>query len=155
MNPCLIRNNMNKIDKALSFFSHGHNCSQAILKAYGPEFSIDEELAYKIASTLGGGIARTGNTCGAVTGALMVIGLRYRNSDIEDQDNIYLTYEIGKEFIDKFESIHGSIKCKDLLGCDISTPEGYEKATSNNIFSDLCPKFVKDSAKILNTILKK
>ncbi|MFX0032036.1 MAG: C-GCAxxG-C-C family protein [Candidatus Hodarchaeota archaeon] len=146
---------MNKIDKALSFFSHGHNCSQAILKAYGPEFSIDEELAYKIASTLGGGIARTGNTCGAVTGALMVIGLRYRNSDIEDQDNIYLTYEIGKEFIDKFESIHGSIKCKDLLGCDISTPEGYEKATSNNIFSDLCPKFVKDSAKILNTILKK
>ena len=155
MNPCLIRNSMNEIDKALSFFSHGHNCSQAILKVYGPEYRIDEDLSYKIASVLGGGIARTGNTCGAVTGALMVIGLRYRNSDIEDQENRDLTYEIGKEFIDKFESINGTIKCKDLLGCDISTPEGYEKATSNNVFNDLCPKFVKDSAEILNTILKK
>jgi len=146
---------MNKIDKVLSFFSHGHNCSQAILKTYGPEYSIDEDLAYKIASTLGGGIAKTGNTCGAVTGALMVIGLRYRNSDIDDQENKDLTYEIGKKFIDKFESVNETIKCKELLGCDISTSEGYEKATSNNVFNDLCPKFVKDSAEILNTILKK
>lgn len=153
MKLCLIRNYMSQINKVKSFFSHGHSCSQSIVKTYGPKYGIDENLAYKIASTLGGGIARTGNTCGAVTGALMVIGLKYRNLDIEDQKNKDLTYEIGKEFIDKFKSINGTIICRELLGCDISTLEGREKAERDNLFEELCPKFIISSAELLESIL--
>ncbi|MFW9773589.1 MAG: C-GCAxxG-C-C family protein [Promethearchaeota archaeon] len=142
------------MDKVITFFSHGHNCSQTILKAYGPKYGINENLAYKVASAFGGGIARTGNTCGAVTGALMVIGLKYRNLDIEDQENKDFTYEVGKTFIDQFKSINGTIICRELLGCDISTLEGRDKAEKNNLFDELCPKFIKSSAEILESILE-
>ncbi|MFX0141162.1 MAG: C-GCAxxG-C-C family protein [Candidatus Hodarchaeota archaeon] len=145
---------MNKIEKAVSYFNQGNNCAQAILKAYGTQYGIDEDLAFKIASSLGGGLARSGNTCGAVTGALLVIGLKYRNLDAEDQENKELTYETGKNFIEQFRSINGTIKCKELLNCDISTLEGREKANKDNLFEDLCPKFVKSAAEILQTILK-
>lgn len=145
---------MNKIEKAITFFNQGHNCAQAVLKAYGTQYGLDEDLAFKITSSMGGGLARSGNTCGAVTGALMAIGLRYRNLNVEDQESKELTYETGKNFIEQFRSINGTIKCKELLNCDISTLEGREKASMNNLFEDLCPKFVKSAAEILETILK-
>ena len=145
---------MNKIEKAITFFNQGHNCAQAVLKAYGTQYGLDEDLAFKISSSLGGGLARSGNTCGAVTGALMVIGLRYRDLNVEDQESKELAYEAGENFIEKFRSVNGTIKCKELLNCDISTLEGREKATMNNVFEDLCPKFVKSAAEILETILK-
>ncbi|MFW9947105.1 MAG: C-GCAxxG-C-C family protein [Candidatus Odinarchaeota archaeon] len=144
---------MNKIEKAVSFFNQGHNCAQAVLKAYGTQYGLDGDLAFKIASTLGGGIARSGNTCGAVTGALMALGLRYRNLNVEDKENKELTYETGMNFIEQFRSIYGTIKCKELLGYDISTLEGREKANNNNLFEELCPKFVKSAAEILETVL--
>ncbi|MFX1586721.1 MAG: C-GCAxxG-C-C family protein [Promethearchaeota archaeon] len=145
---------MNKIEKAVSFFNQGHNCAQAVLKAYGTQYDFDGDLAFKIASTLGGGLARSGNTCGAVTGALLAIGLRYRNLNIDDKENKELTYETGINFIEQFRSIYGTIKCKKLLGYDISTLEGREKANNNNLFEELCPKFVKSAAEILETVLK-
>ncbi|MFX0018181.1 MAG: C-GCAxxG-C-C family protein [Promethearchaeota archaeon] len=144
---------MNKIEKAISLFSQGHNCAQAVLKAYGTQYGLDGDLAFKITSTLGGGLARSGNTCGAVTGALMALGLRYRNLNVEDKENRELTYETGMNFIKQFRSIYGTIKCKELLGCDISTLEGREKANNNNLFEELCPKFVKSAAEILETVL--
>lgn len=146
---------MNKIEKAITFFNQGHNCAQAVLKAYGTQYGLDEDIAFKISSSLGGGLARSGNTCGAVTGALMTIGLRYRNLNVEDQESKELTYERGMNFIEQFRSINGTIKCKELLNCDISTLEGREKANMNNVFEDLCPKFVKSAAEILETILNK
>ncbi|MFX1313209.1 MAG: C-GCAxxG-C-C family protein [Promethearchaeota archaeon] len=146
---------MNKIEKANTFFNQGHNCAQAVLKAYGTQYGLDEDLAFKITSSLGGGLARSGNTCGAVTGALMAIGLKYRSLNVEDQINKELTYEKGMNFIEQFKSIYGTIKCKELLGYDISTLEGREKANINNVFEDLCPKFVKSAAEILEIILNK
>ncbi len=146
---------MNKIEKVITFFNQGHNCAQAVLKAYGTQYGLGEDLAFKISSALGGGLARSGNTCGAVTGALMAIGLRYRNLNVEDQESKELTYERGMNFIEQFRSINGTIKCKELLNCDISTLEGREKANRNNLFEDLCPKFVKSATEILETILNK
>jgi C_GCAxxG_C_C family probable redox protein len=144
---------MNKVEKALNFFNNHHSCAQSVLKTYGREYGIEEDLAFKIASSLGGGLARTGNTCGAVTGALMVIGLKYRNLDYEDQINKDWTYDKGREFIDEFTKRNGTIKCKDLLGLDISTLEGREKAKLNNLYDDLCPKFVKSAIEILDKLL--
>jgi hypothetical protein len=64
----------NPVKTANNLHNAGFNCAQAVFAALAPEFGLDQATAVKIAATLGGGIARTGETCGAVTGALLTIG---------------------------------------------------------------------------------
>ena len=68
---------MSKVDSVLSGFSDDLDCAQALVSTYGPELGLDRETAIKVADAFTGGIGRTGETCGAVTGALMVLGLKY------------------------------------------------------------------------------
>ena len=98
-------------------------------------------------------MGRLGETCGAVTGALMVIGLKYgmvRSDDIIAKEK---TYKFAREFLDKFKSLNGTIKCRELLNCDISTPEGMNFAKEKNLFATICPKMVRNSAEILENLL--
>jgi C_GCAxxG_C_C family probable redox protein len=84
----------------------------------------------------------------------MLIGLKYGNITAEDKKARRETYELVKEFVSKFESLHGSIKCKDLLGCDISSPEGWKAAKKKKLFRKVCPKYVKDAAEIIEQLLR-
>lgn len=93
-----------------------------------------------------------GETCGAVTGAFMVIGLKYGATLGEDKASKEKTHQVVREFAEKFASRNGSIACKELLGCDLSTPEGNAQAKEKNLFYTVCPKFVKDAAEILEEI---
>ena len=68
---------MSRTQEALKIFSSNFNCAQAVLGAYGPDYGLSREMAFKVSSVFGTGIARTGGMCGAVTGALMVLSLRY------------------------------------------------------------------------------
>jgi C_GCAxxG_C_C family probable redox protein len=68
---------MDKVDSAVSSFKEGFNCSQSVFSTYSRLFGLNHEVALKIAQGFGGGFARMGQTCGAVTGAFMVIGLKY------------------------------------------------------------------------------
>ena len=100
-------------------------------------------------------MARTGHTCGAVSGALMVIGLKYRSSNPSDTENRDHTYEIAREYLKEFKEIHGSQTCKDLIGFDLSTEKGLEEAQKANIFENKCQHFVKTSAKLLIKLMEK
>ena len=144
---------MNKIESAVDCFKQGFTCGQAMLSVYGEEFGLDRELAFKIACAFGGGIARMGKTCGAVSGAFMVIGLKYGRTRVEDKEAREKTYELVNEFVKRFESRNGSIVCKDLLGVDIGTPEGSSIAREKNLFLTMCPEFVKDAAEIVEEII--
>jgi len=143
---------VNSIDTALSRFAAGFNCSQAVLSVYAGQFGLDDEAALKIASGFGGGMGRMAGTCGAVTGAFMVLGLRYgqASSDAEAKEAIYFRI---REFADRFQARNGSLLCRDLLGCDISSPEGLRRARNEKLPATLCPKFVRDAAEILEEIL--
>jgi len=77
---------MSKTEIALEKFLKGFNCSQAIFITYSQELGLNEEIASKIASPFGGGFASSGYICGVVTGALMVIGLKYGNTKPEDKE---------------------------------------------------------------------
>ena len=92
-------------------------------------------------------------TCGAVTGAYMVIGLKYGRSDIFDLSAKEKTYKLVREFSEKFKSRNGSIVCRELLGVDISTVEGMKAAKQKNIHGTCCQKYVKDAAEIIEEIL--
>lgn len=89
-----------------------------------------------------------------MTGAFMVIGLKHGKAKIEDKQAKEKTYSLVKEFVDRFRSRNGSIVCRELLGCDISTPEGRDLAKEKNLFATLCPKFVQDAAEIIEQILE-
>jgi C_GCAxxG_C_C family probable redox protein len=139
-------------EKALSCFTAGFNCCQSIVSAYGPDLGLDPETALKAAGAFGGGIAGMGETCGAVTVALMVIGLKHGMTDPQDLAAKTRTRESAQAFIREFINVCGSIKCRDLLQCDVGTPAGHERAQSLGLFKTLCPEFVGHSARILEEL---
>lgn len=144
---------MSKVEKAVSCFKDGFSCSQAILSTYGTEFRLEREIALKIATGFGGGIGRLGKTCGAVSGAIMVIGLKYGNNTKGDNQTKEKTYELVREFINRFETLNSSIVCNELLDCDISTPEGLKYAIDKEVFKTICPNLVRSVSEILEQIL--
>jgi C_GCAxxG_C_C family probable redox protein len=123
-----------------------------VLTAFASEFGLSEETALKIAASFGGGMARTGKTCGAVTGGLMALGLKYGYTAPEGRD---ATYGIAQEFMHRFEEQHGSVACRDLLGFDISTPENRERAQQSGVFQNICPGLVRDAVEIVQELLVK
>ena len=144
---------MSRVEQAVSYFKDGFNCSQSIFSCFSVEYGLSRDNALKLATGFGGGMGRLGKTCGAVTGALMVIGLKYGKVSIEDDTAAGKTYRLVQKFIKKFTEINGSITCNDLLDCDISTLEGLNSANEKNLFTTLCPNFVRTSAEILEKIL--
>lgn len=135
---------MDKTEKAVSSFKEGLNCSQAILTAWQGELGLDVDAARNIASAFGGGIGCTGETCGAITGALMVLGLKYGSADKGRKVS-----EKTRKFLDAFTERFGSARCKALLECDISTTGGMKRARAENLFKEVCPGFVRAAAEIL------
>ncbi|MBE3144151.1 MAG: C_GCAxxG_C_C family protein [Planctomycetes bacterium] len=144
---------MNHEEIAVSCFDSGFVCSQAILSTFGPRFGLNRELALRVAGAFGGGKARIGETCGAVTGALMAIGLCYSKVKPEDDEAKEFTYRLVNRFVEEFKQQYGSIHCRDLLGYDISTVEGRQLAKQNDLFDTKCRNFVRSSPEILESLL--
>jgi len=147
------RHKMDKLNDALLTFASGFNCSQSVLTAFSSELGLDTESALRIACGFGGGMGRTAQTCGAVTGAFMVIGLKHGQTLKDDKAAKEKTYALVREFIDLFTKKHGSTLCRELLSCNVNTPEGYQKATEENLFKTVCPGFVESAVNILNRII--
>jgi C_GCAxxG_C_C family probable redox protein len=146
---------MNRADRAVSSLKEGFNCAQSVLSTYSKLFGLDRELALKIAQAFGGGMARMGHVCGAVTGAFMVIGLKHGKLRAEDDEAKEKTYEIVREFVKRFKSLHGSIMCKDLLGYDLNIPEELKEVEEKQIWDDRCPELVKSGVEILEKLLSR
>ena len=144
---------MNDVERAVSVFKEGFSCSQAVLSTYGTHFGLDREIALRVSGAFGGGMGRMGETCGAVTGAFMVIGLKYGKTIVGDEESKEKAYRLVNEFVEKFKSRNGSIVCRELLGCDLSTPEGRRLVKEKKLVTTLCPKFVQDAAEIIEQIL--
>jgi len=100
---------MNRVEHAVSSFKEGFNCSQAVLSTYGPQFGLNRESALKVSGAFGAGMGRLGETCGAVTGAFMVIGLKYGSTRAEDKETKERAYSLVRDFVKKFKARNGSI----------------------------------------------
>lgn len=94
-----------------------------------------------------------GETCGVVTGSMMVIGLKHGKIKADDDEAKEKTYRFVNRFVERFKAIHGSIKCRELLDCDMSSPEGLQDFKNRNLIETRCIMFVKDAADILEGIL--
>ena len=142
----------NPIQTAQDRFVQGFNCSQAVFSAYASQFGIDDEAALKLASPFGGGVARQGEVCGAVIGALMALGLGRGNATLENKEE---NYSIADEFITRFQEKHGTILCRELIGYDLSKPKELLEAREQKVFVTACPGFVKDAAELVAEFLDK
>jgi C_GCAxxG_C_C family probable redox protein len=144
---------MPAIDLARSYFDQGFSCSQAVAAAFAAEFDLDAATMLRVASMFGGGIARSGDTCGAASGALMVLGLKYGATQ-PDPAAKERAYEHGREFIARFQARNGAVDCRDLLGHDFATPEGRAAIKETKITRTVCPGLVASAVEILEEMLK-
>ena len=144
---------MEPLEQAQMLFKEGYSCSQSILMAFAPLFDLDRETAARLAASFGGGVARRGETCGAVNGAFMVLGLKFGHTSALDLDSKEKTYRAVQEFISQFQMRNRSITCNQLLDLDVSTPDGLQTAHDTQLFSTRCPGFVEDAVVILDQLL--
>ena len=141
-----------KRKKAVSDFNQGYNCAQSVFSAFSDEFGINKELARSIACGFGAGFGRLQETCGAVTGAIMVIGCKYfKRNDCPGSKEI--VYQKTRDFISRFKERNGTINCLELIGVDFNTEEGMQTAKKKNLFRDKCEKYVRDACEILEEII--
>jgi C_GCAxxG_C_C family probable redox protein len=144
---------LSRAEEAKKQFEKGFSCAPAVLSTYSEQLGLGKALALKVACGFGGGIGRMGRTCGAVTGAVMVIGLKNGQVNLADAESREKTYTLVKEFVDRFTALHGSIECKELIGYDLSDSGELKSARESGVFQNKCTSFVYDSARILEDVL--
>lgn len=143
---------MTKAEKASELFANNFNCSQAVLTAFAPDFGLDEKLALMLGTQFGGG-ARNGEMCGAVSGALMVLGLKYGHFEVDNNEQKSRAYSIAVEYTKRFKELNGSIVCRDLLGYDLTNPDDAVCIREKNLFGSICPAMIKSAVEVLEGIL--
>jgi len=142
------------VKRAMERFGGGYRCAEAILTVYGEKAGCDPALCMKIGCAFGGGMGGKGEICGVVTAAVAVLGMKYGRTDKSDAEGRARTDLKVREFMDRFRAAHKHFRCNDLVGFDRSTEEGHDKAAATGVFKRLCPELVKDSALILEDLLK-
>jgi C_GCAxxG_C_C family probable redox protein len=140
---------MNKSEIALKLFDEGYNCAQSVLCAFSEETGLDRDLCLKVSSAFGAGVCRQAGVCGAVSGGLMALGLIHCNSS--EPMSKGSVYSKGGEFMARFNEANGSLTCKELLGCDISSPDGMQMARDQGLFRTKCPSLVESAVILLET----
>lgn len=143
-----------RAEKAINCFSNGFNCAQAVLTAFSDDFLCPKKVALQISGAFGSGMGQLGETCGAVTGALMVLGLKYGKYKQDDTTSKDRTYANVKRFNDAFIYSFGSIKCSELIEYNLSKPEELTKAREAGVFQCICPKLIERAVNILESLVK-
>ena len=143
---------MDNVKKAVELFGHRFMCSQAVFAAFSEKLGISEKQALQIGACFGGGMNKA-EVCGACTGALMVIGMKYGQYDENDLESRTNGNAKAVQFLDEFAKRKGSYICRDLLGCDISTDEGRAYARGHGLYTTLCTEMVRTAAEILEEML--
>lgn len=134
---------MDKSKEALKDFGTKYNCSQAVISVFSEELGLDKELALKLSKGFGGGAAR-GELCGAVSGGIMALGLKYG-----DDSKLYID-----KFEKRIEELYGSIRCEEMLGYNVSDENENKIIENKNLKTKMCPKIVEDVTIIVEQILK-
>jgi C_GCAxxG_C_C family probable redox protein len=140
-------------EEAVGMFREGFNCAQAVLTCCGKRFGVTRKTACHVAQAFGGGMCFLDQTCGAVTGALMAIGSKHGKT-VVDEAAKQKAGQLSREFARQFTAKHGSLRCTQLLGCDLSTRKGVDQARALGLFRKIYPKLVRDAAEIVDQLLE-
>ncbi len=143
-----------RTETAVRTFLEGYNCAQAVFHAFAADLGMDPDAALKAACGFGGGMGRNGEVCGAVSGAVLAIGLRFGRGKGQDKEAAEASYRKVRELMDRFRREHGSFLCRRLIdGCDLATEEGLRFYNEKDLRGRVCRHFVHTSARVLEDLL--
>lgn len=143
---------MNRSERAKELFLSGYNCAQSVLLSFADDLKFSKELAQKMAAGFGGGMGKTQETCGAVTGAIMVLGM-IKGEEVNNNDELKSrAYGAVQDLTREFVAAYKSTRCRDLIGCDLNTPEGAEKFKEEKIMETLCAPCVEKAVQIVERL---
>lgn len=143
---------MDRAERAVELFLSGHACCQSVLLAWAPDLGLDHDPAARVAAGFGGGM-QLGGTCGAVTGAIMVLGLALCSDDCVTGEGRAATSEAVASFEERFRLRAGSVDCPDIIGCDLRTSVGAAEAVERGLFASRCAPAVRAATEILEDML--
>lgn len=141
-------------EEVLEQFEEGYDCAQVVFHYWAERLGLDGKIAYKISTGFGAGMLQ-GETCGAVIGAYMALGLKYgaceQGEEGEDRKVASIIKDV--QFREKLLEKYSSTMCRELLEADFSTPEGSKKIREQKLMTTFCPKLVADVLDILDEIM--
>jgi C_GCAxxG_C_C family probable redox protein len=135
-------------EKATALFDRGYNCAQSVLLTMFEQWNGKSDVIPKIATGFGGGIGRCGSVCGALSGGIMALGIKYGTNEPSLEKRLK-TYKLAQKFYRQFEKEHGSVLCRELIGYDLSKPKELEKAKKAKVFDEKCVNFVRRAVESL------
>jgi len=143
---------MERSEHAKELFLEGNNCTQSVLLSFADEYGYSKELALKISAGFGGGMGKTQETCGAVSGAIMVLGIREGEKASDNDELKSGAYGSVKKLISKFTDEFQTTSCRELTGCDFNTDSGNEKFRSEGVMEKICAPCIKRAVEIVESI---
>jgi C_GCAxxG_C_C family probable redox protein len=135
-------------EKAVAYFLENYNCSQSVLLAMFEHWNGKNDLIPKIATAFGGGMGRCGSVCGALTGGMMALGIRFGTNE-PSMEKRTETYELAQRFFRRFEKENDSVLCRELIGYDLSDPKQLEEARERDVFEEKCTVFISKAVEAL------
>lgn len=141
----------NPVDLAVARFGKGHSCAQAVFSAFAEQLGMDYQMAVRVSAGFGGGMGM-GGVCGTVSGAYMAIGLKFGGMDAKAKEQ---TSKVTRQFVERFKAQHHCLTCRELMGLDVTTPEGRKLSKEKNLRATVCTGVVRDAANILAELLAK
>ncbi len=143
---------MERSEQAKELFLTGYNCAQSVVLSFADDLKFSKELAQKMAAGFGGGMGKQQKTCGAITGAIMVLGL-LKGEQVNNNDELKSeAYGSVTELIREFVAEYQTTDCKDLIGCDLNTPEGSENFKEEHMMENICAGCVQKAVQIVEDI---
>jgi C_GCAxxG_C_C family probable redox protein len=143
---------MNRSEKARDLFLSGYNCAQSVMLSFADDLKFSKELAQKVAAGFGGGMGKRQETCGAVTGSIMVLGL-LKGEAVNNNDELKsVTYSAVRDLTRDFVATFKTTQCRDLVGCDLNTPEGSAKFEEEQIMEKTCAECVGKAVQIIESL---
>jgi C_GCAxxG_C_C family probable redox protein len=141
------------VAEAKDYFAQKYNCSQSTFAPFAKYFGMDMDVAFKLATPFGGGFGHMREACGAVSGALMALGVAEGNA-VPDREKKHACYHLAAEFQDRFKAEHGDLHCPELLGLDISDPDQLQEARDRELFAEICPAYIETAVRLMVEILE-
>jgi C_GCAxxG_C_C family probable redox protein len=130
---------MTKTELALKLFLGDYNCAQAVFFTFSDELDIDRDLALRLATGFGSGMGRKAETCGAISGGILVLSARFGQGLNDDPEKKLDTYWRVRELLEHFRTCHGTYLCRELLdGCDMNTEAGQQEYHERQLDLKVC-----------------
>ena len=145
---------MDRSEPAAERFARGYNCAQTVFYRFSDDLGIQRDLALRVAAGFGGGMGRKQEVCGALSGGIMALSLRYGKGEQDTETGNDLLYLKVREFIDEFEKRFGSSNCKVLLsGCNLLTETGQKQFKDLELIEQCC-NYVEIASEIVEKLLQ-